>query len=43
MARTMNIKINEEIVIDTINSKNRKRPAYLADGLYQWRMMLYLS
>ena len=43
MAKMMNIKINEDMAVEYIDPKNRKRPAYLPDNLYQWRMMLYLS
>jgi hypothetical protein len=39
----VNIKVKEEIFIEKIDPKNRKRPVYLAEDLNQWRLMLYFS
>lgn len=43
LARTVNIKVKEEIFIEKTEMKNRKRPVYLAEDLNQWRLMLYFS
>lgn len=39
----MNIKVNDDVAIETVSAKNRKRPAYLAEDLHQWRLMIHLS